>query len=249
MRPRFENLTIDQFLLRQQDSIATEFRSEPETCLIATTTARLVRHSKVYGWSVASLNGVKPESGLVIQKTGFEPELWVRASYRGYRKAFLLFLEQFYNLQPGEIPKTLQVDHLHPSSRFTQENNHYFVRLALINRGINASYGAGFERLLYSRERKRELIGGIHMDWMAYLKARCIRLPAKLDGVDCWQIWAWQKAKLLASDGFDTIVTYESLTMMLNLAFQNAWRPLSLHPSFKSEAALYQGYEGIITFC
>lgn len=235
---------IDRFLLRQQAGIATDFRDGSTTCLIASTPARLVRHSKEYGWSVSSLRGVRSASGLVIQKTGMEPELWVRAGYRGYRKAFLLFLEQRYSFPAREIPKSLQVDHLHPSVRFTQGNNHYFVRLALIDRGINASYGAGFERLLYDRERKREFIGGICMDWMSYLKTKGIRLPAKPAGVNSWKIWAWQNAKLLALDGFDTIQTYEGLTMMLNLAFRDVWQPLPFHPSFKAEAEAHSSYAG-----
>ncbi len=234
--------SIDQFLSCQQSGVLADFRDGGTLCLIATTPERLVRHSKEYGWSVSSLSGIRRTSALVIQKPRSEPELWVRARYRGYRKAFRRFLDQYYGFDAAEIPRILQVDHLHPSSRFTPENEHYFVRLALVDRGLNASYGAGFERLLYDRERERELIGGVHMDWMAYLKTRNIRLPAKAGGVESWSVWAWQCAKSLAPEGFDVILTYVGLTTMLNLAFQDTWRPLPLHESFKAEAEAHPSY-------
>lgn len=176
-----------------------DFRDEGTTCLIATTPARLTQHSKMYGWSISHLDGVQSMSALVIQKPNSVPELWVRANYRGYRRAFLRFLDQQYGLREINIPKSLQVDHLQPSSRFNESTNHYFVRLALVERSINASYGASFERLLNDRERERELNGGIHMDWMAYLKIRGIRLPAKASGLDSWEVWAWQCSTSLAS--------------------------------------------------
>lgn len=234
--------SISRFLLLQRAGILADFRDKGTTCLIATTPARLARHSKEYSWSVSYLDGVKPTSAWVIQKPSCEPELWVRANYRCYRRAFLRFLDQRYGLFGIEIPTCLQVDHLHPLSRFNNETNHYFVRLALVDRGINASYGAGFERLLYNRERERELIGGVHMDWMAYLKTRSAHLPAKVGGVDSWKIWAWQCAISLTPDGFDTILTYVGLTTMLNLAFRDMWRPLPPHSSFRAEAEAHSSY-------
>ncbi|UCV02786.1 hypothetical protein [Dechloromonas denitrificans] len=234
--------SISQFLALQQSGVLGDFRDEATTCLIATTSARLAQHSKIYGWSISHLGGVQPKSALVVQKPGSVPELWVRANYRGYRRAFIRFLEQQYGLREISIPKSLQVDHLQPSSRFNEGSNHYFVRLALVERNINASYGAGFERLLNDRERERKLAGGIHMDWMAYLKIRAIRLPAKAGGQDSWKIWAWRYATSLASDGFDTILTYVGLTTMLNLAFRDTWQPLPPHSSFRAEAEAHPSY-------
>lgn len=234
--------TISQFLELQQSAMLEDFRDEGTTCLIATTPARLAQHSSMYGWAISHLDGLQRQSALVIQKPDSEPELWVRANYRRYRRAFLRFLDQHYGLSAITIPKTLQVDHLHPSSRFNEDTNHYFVRLALIERSINASYGAGFERLLYDRERKRELNGGIHMDWMAYLKIRGIRLPAKASGLDSWKVWAWQCSISLAPEGFDTILTYVGLTTMLNLAFRDTWQPLPPHSSFRVEAEAHPSY-------
>lgn len=234
--------SIGQFLALQQSGVHTDFRDEGTTCLMATTPDRLAQHSNMYGWSLSYLDGIRPKSALVILKPSSEPELWVRANYRGYRRAFLRFLDQHYGLRAINIPKSLQVDHLQASSRFNEGSNHYFVRLALIERSINASYGAGFERLLNDRERKRELNGGIHMDWMAYLKIRGIRPPVKASGIDSWKMWAWQRSISLASEGFDTILTYVGLTTMLNLAFRDTWQPLPPHSSFRAEAEAHSSY-------
>jgi hypothetical protein len=232
--------------MRQQTGMLADFRDEMTSCLIATTPEQLVRHSKNYGWVLSGLDRVRCRSALVIQKPQLEPELWVRANYRAYRRAFRRFLDQYYGLGALEIPEALQVDHLHPSSRFTSENHHYFVRLALVDRGSNASYGAGFERLLSARERERELVGGVHMDWMAYLKTRSIRLPSSTGGVHSWTVWAWQCAKALGADGFDIMSTYVGLTQMLNLAFQDVWRPLPPHESFRAEAEVHPRYDLVL---
>lgn len=234
--------SIGEFLALQQPGILGDFRDEGTTCLIATTLARLAQHSKMCGWSLSHLDGVQSKSAVVIQKPNSDPELWVRANYRGYRRAFLRFLDQHYSLRASNIPRSLQVDHLHPTSRFNESTNHYFVRLALIEQSINASYGAGFERLLCNRERERELTGGIHMDWMAYLKIRGIRLPAKASGQDAWKVWAWECSTSLGSEGFDAIFTYVGLTTMLNLAFRNTWRLLPPHSSFRAEVKAHPSY-------
>lgn len=233
---------LSRIIHLQQSSILEEFRDHGTTCLIATTHERLLQHSEMYGWSVSTISRIKPSSALVIQKQELEPELWVRIGYRRYRSAFLQFLGQHYDLRPTSIPSNLQVDHLHPSSRFTKAHGAYFIRLALVDQSVNASYGAGFERLLYERERHRELVGGIHMDWMAYLKIIGTRIPSKLAGTDLWKIWAWQYAKSLEPQGFDAIFSYVGLTIMLNLAYQDVWKPLPPHSSFKSEVESHPSY-------
>lgn len=211
-------------------------------CLIATTRERLQKHSKEYNWSIESIGRISPMSALVVTKKNLEPELWVRNDYRDYRQAFQRFLDKYYKIGLASLSADWQVDHLHPLSRFTRKHATYFIRLALVARHINSSYGAGFERLLYKRERQRDLTGGIHMDWMAFLKIKGIRLPSKTSGLTFWQLWAWNCAKSIANEGFDTVFTYVELTTILNLAYTNTWRPFPLHPSFKAEAQSFDSY-------
>ncbi len=234
--------SIDQFLAQQRAGILEDFRDNGVMCLIATTHSRLAHHSRMYGGSLSYLSGVKPTSALVIQKPESEPELWVRANYRGYRRAFIKFLNQHYGLGISNIPTSLQVDHLQPSSYFPQDANHYFIRLALIERGINTSHGAGFERLLCERERERKLNGGIHMDWMAFLKIRGLYLPSKASGIEGWTGWAWQCSIALESKGFDAILAYVGLTTLLNLAFRNSYQPIPPHSSFSAELEAHTSY-------
>jgi len=211
-------------------------------CLIATTRERLLRHSKNYSLSVETLGRISPISALVVKKENLEPELWVRYGYRGYRQAFRRFLQKYYEIEPTTLLTDWQIDHLHPSSRFSKLHTSYFIRLALVARHINSSYGAGFERLLYERERKRDLNGGIHMDWMAFLKIRGVSLPSKTKGLAFWQFWAWDYSKLIANEGFDTVLTYVELTTILNLAYTNTWQPFPIHSSFMTEAQTFNSY-------
>lgn len=235
-------LNVRRFLELQQSSILEDFRDRMTTCLIATTRERLLRHAKNYSWSVESIEHIRPTSALVVTKENLEPELWVRYGYLGYRQAFRRFLNKYYEIESATILTDWQIDHLHPSSRFTKSHTTYFIRLALVARHINSSYGAGFERLLYTRERQRDLNGGIHMDWMAFLKIRGVTLPSKKEGLTFWQLWAWNYAKLIANEGFDTVLTYIALTTILNLAYTDTWQPFPIHPSFKAEAQSIDSY-------
>lgn len=230
---------VHRFVLFQRHSILKDFRDEMTTCLIATTQERLLLHARQYGWSVEGLKHIRASSALVITKQNSEPELWVRHSYRGYRRAFLRYLSAYYGIASTSSSRDWQIDHLHPAARFTPDHEHYFVRLALVEQNINSSYGAAFERLLCERERARELTGGIHMDWMAFLKVRGVTLPSKMLGIESWQIWAWHLAKEIAAERFDPILAYVGLTTMLNLAYLGMWKPLSLHSSFKAEALAF----------
>jgi hypothetical protein len=230
---------VHRFVLFQRFSILKDFRDEMTTCLIATTQERLLLHAIQYRWAVAGLKQIRPSSALVVTKQNSEPELWVRHSYRGYRRAFLRYLSAYYGIASTSISRDWQIDHLHPAARFLPNHEHYFVRLALIEQNVNSSYGAGFERLLCERERARELTGGIHMDWMAFLKVRGVTLPRKMRGMESWQIWAWRLAKELAAERLDPILTYVGLTTMLNLAYLGIWKALSLHPSFEAEALAF----------
>ncbi|KGK41393.1 hypothetical protein LH51_08255 [Nitrincola sp. A-D6] len=233
---------VRRFLELQQKSVLEDFRDRMGTCLIATTRERLQRHSTEYNWSIEGIGRISPISALVVTKENLEPELWVRNGYRGYRQAFRRFLNKYYEIEPTSLSADWQVDHLHPSSRFTREHTTYFIRLALVTRRINSSYGAGFERLLYECERQRDLNGGIHMDWMAFLKIRGVPLPSKTAGLTSWQLWAWNFAKSIASEGFDTVFTYVELTTILNLAYTDTWRSFPLHQSFKAEAQSFDSY-------
>ena len=164
-------MNLHDYFEIQRNSLIQEFKDDMSTCLIATTPERLIRHANEYGWALHSLKKSKSSSTQVIQKQGKQPELWVNNRYKGYRKAFTEFLQTFYNFKKNQIPLEWQVDHLQSTYRFKSDHPTYFVRLYLIDKSINASYGAGFEKMFYRNERERLPNGGIHMDWITFLKA------------------------------------------------------------------------------
>lgn len=228
---------LQNFFDSQRNALIQEFTNGMSTCLIATTPERLFRHADEYGWKLLSLQNSRPTSAQVVLKRSGVPELWVRSSYRGYRQAFVKYLQLFYNFQNQRIPAEWQVDHLQSTYRFKRTHPTYFIRLYLVDRKINASYGAGFEKMFYRSEREHFPNGGIHMDWIAFLKAYGEMLPSKRADQGEWAIWAWMLAARLADEGVeDKILAYAGISTVLNLGFTGRYAPLPLHESFKVEA-------------
>lgn len=74
-------------------------------------------------------------------------EYWAHVNFSGYRKTFLSFLREHFGLCPEDISSELHVDHmLHRS--FARKYGINYVRLALLHRKQNLSYGSKFEKLL-----------------------------------------------------------------------------------------------------
>lgn len=82
-----------------------------------------------------------------IRKThsGTQFEFWVRVKYTGYRKSFLNFLENYYNLERNEIDSTWHVDHV-LNRAFANKAGMNYVRLCLLKNKQNLSYGSKFEK-------------------------------------------------------------------------------------------------------
>src|SRR5262245_4374344 len=157
-------------------------------CLIATTPQRLRSHVGVFDWELAPLPGIRQaDTAYVLLKKSdlgeaFDPQLWVDVSYTRYRPAFLRFLNEYFDLEAATIPRQWQVDHLRSRHRFGAGSPKYLVRLFLLDRGINAAFGAGFEKKFFTQERRKEPVGGFHLDWITFLKAYGTRLPSMRRG-------------------------------------------------------------------
>lgn len=228
---------FQKFYEFQRDNLVHEYKNDMCTCLIATTPERIKRHVTEYGWKIFSLNHSKPKSAFVIQKSGRAPELWVNRTYTGYRRAFIEYLKMFYNFKGVRIPQKWQVDHLQSRHRFKKDHPPYFIRLYLIDRSINASYGAGFEKMFYSNERESFPSGGIHMDWLTFLKVYGKKLPSKSIGQSLWAEWAWKLAEQLENEGIeDKVLAYFGISVVLNLGYTGIYSSLPLQDSFKKAA-------------
>ena len=223
--------------------VLDEFTRDMSTCLIATTPMRLAEHARNWRWKLTPLNGVPADDALVVQKPGFVAQLWVRHGVRSYRRLYLAYLQQHVDSSISGIGTDWQVDHLQASHRFAPGHPVYFIRMALVARGVNASYGAGFEKAFYGRERGKEPEGGFHMDWLALLKSQGVRLPGKAVGNKRWRSWSWDVAtRLEESVGEDRVLAYHGITTMLNLGYREHFAPLPVLPEHESIARSYPSW-------
>jgi hypothetical protein len=155
------------------------------------------------------------------------PELWVRPGYHGYRRAFGRFLAKHHGLPSEAIDARWQVDHLCSRARFKHGAGDYYVRLVLLDRRVNASYGGGYEKLLYAHEAERPLHGGQHLGYPGFLKVRGVRIPGR--GTPKEELAAWTERtvrRLARLDVSHVEAAYDVLGTALNLAYDRSWRPL-----------------------
>ncbi len=230
-------MDFQKFYYLQRKNLIHEYKNEMSTCLIAVTPEMISCHATEYGWKIFSVDHSKLKSAFVIQKSGRPPELWVNRTYTGYRRAFTEYLKIFYNFRGIKIPQKWQVDHLQSRHRFKKTHPTYFIRLYMVNRCINASYGAGFEKMFYSFERERPPSASIYMDWLTFLKAYGEKLPSKSMGQSVWAEWAWRLAERLESEEIeDKVLAYTGISTVLNLGYTGEYSPLPLQNSFKETA-------------
>lgn len=79
-------------------------------------------------------------------------QCWVRAGYRDYRRAFLAWLvERGFGVEPQAIA-SYDVDHLFSAARAPSPD--HVIRLILVNREVNRSWGGWAEKLDSGRDTK-----------------------------------------------------------------------------------------------
>lgn len=185
---------IQNFLDNQNVSLLREF-SGPGHSLVAASPEMLEQLKNDWGWRIIPLPGIRHSSACVIEKEGgFGAECWARWDYRGYRKAFARYLRDYHPGYSSILNSNVDVDHLEPRYRFSKGDG-YFVRLHLIDKRVNAAYGAGFEKNFYRVERQKTLHGAIHMSWLCFFKASGINPPSKSSGAVAWRLWARNQSK------------------------------------------------------
>jgi hypothetical protein len=231
----------EEYHQRQRQWIVEDFRAA-SFCLIATTLERLYSHARLFRWRLVPLAGHAPESAVVLIKRlhdgrGMPPELWAARGYRGYRAAFQKYLVTHAGLPDVRIPDGWHVDHLMSRHRFAPGAPPYHLRLVLMRPGINTSFGAGFEKRFYARERRREAHGGFHMDWITFLKAYGVRLPGVRTGPARWAEWAWDLSGEMEALGEDRFLSYVGISLVLNLGYTGVYRPLALPEALHRLAA------------
>ena len=214
-------MNLLDYLEKQKSAIVDEFVNAMLTCLVATTHDRIHKHAKQYGWELSSLPGTDAKSVIVLKKSeNAISELWVRWNYRNYRRAFQIFLRHVHNCGDTPIPPNLQVDHLQATHRFKANHPDYFIRLFLMEQKINGAYGAGFEKSFNHMERENFPRGGIHMDWMMFLKVFGAVPPGKGATPEIWRTWARTQADILKAEGIDNLgASYDGILSVLQLGY------------------------------
>lgn len=232
-------LSVDDFLTKQNQTLLRDF-SESGQCLVAVSPEKLKDMQRLWSWTVEQLPGCLPSSACIVKKgPNYEPECWARWDYGDYRKAFASYLSVCHPEFDSILSPNVHVDHLEPKFRFPK-GDRYFVRLHLLKRSVNASYGAGFERNFYRAENKKALHGAIHMSWLAFCKARGILPPGKNVGAAAWQAWARKQAREFALESGESAPdAYAGLLAILQLGYTGFYSGEAEHFDFEVVRSSY----------
>ena len=222
-------MNIEEFLKHQEDDIKNQFINNMYECLIATKLDRITRHAKEYHWTLSFVIKTARKKVIVVKKAhSVFPELWVSSKYRNYRQAFIKYIAQFFSVTDSISPSQ-HVDHIMPISRFRNKYPQYFIRLFLLDKKMNCSFGAGYEKSLNQFESKKEPNGGFHLDGITLLKLLGIKIPKKNSTADEREKWAKETAHLLENKGFGKWI--DNYPMLL-VGLYDGYRNIPLHKDF-----------------
>ena len=172
-------------------------------CLSATTKQRLFKHAQSYNWKIEVLPKTRFENVLIIKKNNsIIPEIWVCSTYTKYKRAFSKFLMEYFRLD-FEISKDYHVDHSLPKIRFKKLYLDYFIRLFLIDKNINCSYGATYEKMFFEKEFNQKPNGGFHISMITILKVLGYSIPKKRTDEIERKNWAYITSKKLEKEGLE----------------------------------------------
>ena len=191
------------FLNYQKESLVYEYRNNMTTCLSATTKERLFSHAKQFNWKITSLPKTNPDKVYIIKKENVKyPEIWVSSTYTKYREAFNKYLINYFDFQQ-KIPRNYHVDHSTPKLCFKNNYPEYFIRLFLVDRKVNCSFGATYEKTFYQFESNNKHIGGFHVSMIEFLKIFGIPLVPKNSNEKERDKWALKTSMQLEENGLE----------------------------------------------
>jgi hypothetical protein len=114
-----------------------------------------------------------------LQSTVF----WAATDNDTYRRDYLLYLNQTYQLDLEHIPRAYDVDHLYNRSR-AQMYGLRFIRMALVGRSANRSHGGAYEKDLTVNEASRVRKDMKLMDAISAMKYHGFLSPLRDDPRD-----------------------------------------------------------------
>lgn len=123
---------------------------------------------------IRHLKGCLPQNVFIRIYNG-TPELWVNIKYSGYRKAFKIFLRQYYSVR--NLPSFYHIDH--SLARCIAHQNHLqYVRLFLIPSYFNIRQGSLVEKKMKKLIEGRDVYTA---DMYTYFKLFRIVFPKNID--------------------------------------------------------------------
>jgi len=143
----------------EREFVAGETRVAQCPCIVAVNNLDdLARVPSRLRWfhpaTITPLSGAKGGAFVLACPSLSTAALWVATENDYYRADYVTFLNQHYGMQMESIPAPWDVDHLYNRERARQYALLY-VRTALVERGVNRSHGASYEKDVTTNEALR----------------------------------------------------------------------------------------------
>lgn len=103
-----------------------------------------------------------------------QSEYWVHISYTGYRKSYFRYLEETFGICRQDLTSDWHADHM-LGRGFAKKFGVDYVRMCLLHKSQNTSYGRKFEKnMLKQKQNKRHIF---LMDYLCAMKVLNIKIP------------------------------------------------------------------------
>lgn len=227
-------MRIEDFLKLQENNIRELFCNDMSQCLIAIAVEKIEQLSRDYQWNISFLSHTDHKKVLIITKKNDSfPEIWVSSTYTRYRLAFINYLKKFFLID--RIPDTLQVDHIFPRNYFKKKYSNYFIRLHLLDRKSNHSFGASWEKLI-TNNKKNEPNGGYHLDYISLAKLFGYKLPGLNASQSERERWAINFSIVIENKWKEKRdINFPGILSVLNRGYAN----LNLHKVITTSVGMY----------
>lgn len=104
-----------------------------------------------------------------------QSEYWVHVDYTGYRKAYFRHLKEKYGVCSTDLTSDWHADHM-LSRAFARKYGVKYVRMCLLQKKQNMSYGRKFEKNMLKQSHNKRFI--FLIDFLCALKVLNVKIPS-----------------------------------------------------------------------
>jgi len=211
-------MSVQAIIERRKFAIITDFCINPLPPLIQVESAKalgsLIFLAEFQDDERDVRLGRRSTGSVLLRKGSGNPDsgatLWVAASYKGYRGAYLAFLRKAYGIDPSTRDLAgYDVDHLLNRARSAAQSS--FLRIEAIESGANRAWGSLFERMASTPKISKNSSERRLMSYAVAAKVMGLRPPSGPDdtqGID-------QIADALATRGMNRKEVQDGLKNIL----------------------------------